>query len=927
MRKVVVEYRERQMPCKKSYHKGEYLPPAHNVFGMLHGTGASPRYGTLGKMIGISRKERNMKYYKYSVKDVLTQHFPKDTVRQMRAIEDHWHDSQECGDMLPLAWAYADETARGYFLSELFLEDTLLFDDYIAYIVRRGEKQMVYLAFLHDKDHVPFDLDPAYAYALREEWQQKGYEIVIMRICVEKDESPGGRFRFVTHLIKELGVGFLIPEKVGDRYVFLWEQAPFWRHAEALFLEAVKSGSLEKYECLFDENICVSKRKSCISYEDPYKVENQEIFVQGLDQVKRYLKRVPLPRMVYVKNKESAAFDTRLLFGDTYYFTMYVSRRNLISRLLLEEIQEGDEILPVPASQMPEAVKMPAVRSVRALGCEALHAFAIQTIFSDGCVKNYYLKAVTDRKLPAFIEIDGYRIDEEVLHSVRYICDGEKNGALFSNGYYIPAHLLYYRGYTQMIPEITEDGLYEDEEIKMLSRYRIPLITGNVLDRTRIPRKDAYYGVNAAMLNERGERISALSVVGLYGDEEKKIFKVCREPDYAVGYLRADGSWLVPPIFDKGDDFEYRSCVNAERDGKKFLINRKGDVFAIEYEIDASNFDEGLCPFKESAYDGEVTYPEDDLFEDLSPGVWGYIDESGKVAISAQYVFATNFYLDGGYAFVAKIADGKTLWGMIDTTGRETIPCQYVNLTTYDGHMLYFQREQGEDYGLMDFNENVLLEPRFSFIKDYDQERHMVAAGYDWGKCGVYDIAHNRVIVPFEYESVYFDDETIECEKTTGGEDLYDYDGNLIKDPTMAHKWKREGGFGIWKNGKCGMIDANGNEILPCIFDASSHMDYFLKGFVITGEKGAYGVSDTSGKIILPQKYDDIVLKDDFIIAVTKKDSGWHLSDELYNLKGDRIFRDISRRICVEKGFITRETPLGEEKIIFCRKQKALNGI
>ena len=67
---------------------------------------------------------------RYSVKDLLTKYFPGDTITEMRASDvDGAKENRE--DLLPLAWAYADDMAIQHFLAEYFLavadDDALVF--------------------------------------------------------------------------------------------------------------------------------------------------------------------------------------------------------------------------------------------------------------------------------------------------------------------------------------------------------------------------------------------------------------------------------------------------------------------------------------------------------------------------------------------------------------------------------------------------------------------------------------------------------------------------------------------------------------------------------------------------------------------------------------------------------------------------------
>lgn len=104
------------------------------------------------------------KHYPYNVKDLLTDYFPNDTLTEMRAINTD--KKLDANHKLELAWAYTHKHMLGYFLQDIFLKETILCDDYIAYITCQGTKEYVYLVFLclekeYNSNYTStFDLDP-----------------------------------------------------------------------------------------------------------------------------------------------------------------------------------------------------------------------------------------------------------------------------------------------------------------------------------------------------------------------------------------------------------------------------------------------------------------------------------------------------------------------------------------------------------------------------------------------------------------------------------------------------------------------------------------------------------------------------------------------------------------------------------------------
>ena len=432
--------------------------------------------------------------------------------------------------------------------------------------------------------------------------------------------------------------------------------------------------------------------------------EKTEPFVNGITAIKDYFDGKTNVFMAYVKKRKSIAYSSMLMSGNNKYI-VFVGARNLLTQLVEEPIVGDEEFIPMPHEQMPSGEIMPDLVGVRPLDISTMHSYAIQLSFADGCVKNYYLATITEAELPKSVTVDGYEFTQEVLDSAKLVCDHHREGVEFSNGYYIPAHILHYRGATQLVTEKIPGTAFENDTLKIEGVYRVPLhIRRRVFCDTYQPRPGEYYGTGYTLLDENGNRTTDYSAFSIDGRGRSKNEIICTrsESSSLVGYLKKDGNWMIPPIFDEGNDFEYGHCVKAKIKDKKYLVNSLGEILPFDYELDTDDFDTDLCPFCAERYDGKVEFPEEEYFEDLHAGNWGYINKFGKIVIEPQYIFATGFYMIENRAFVAKLVNGEPLWGVIDNYGNEIIPCIYPNLATHRGTAINFQRERNGKYGIME---------------------------------------------------------------------------------------------------------------------------------------------------------------------------------------------------------------------------------
>ena len=884
-------------------------------------------------------KDNTMKYKidsnlckKYSVKDTLEKYFPGDTVSEMRAL-NIGSINQKREDIIPLALAYTDSMALSHFLSERFLVDTVLYDEYIAYFSKSRYGDEVFLSFMYFEDDTEFPISPKQAYDLVSAWESEGYIAHIMLNCVVINNYPNDNgFSFTYHLTLDGGTNFLIPRLVNEKYILVKETMPYWLHAEGLLFSAITSGLVSEYESIFSKDAEISRcpyrsdlERACEDYK------NAEPFVKGIDEIKDYFDDKNNVFIAYVKRQRSIAYSTYII-SDNVKYVMMVGRSNLLVRLIEDPIMCDEEIIPVPKDLLSNEMLMPELLDVSSLNISSVHAYGLKLSFNDGCIKNYYISVISEAEIPQTVSIDGYVFDQDALDSVKLVCDNNREGVEFSNGCYIPSHILYYRGVTQIVPKKEIKTVFENDNIKIDEVYKVPLKKQfRLFINTYSPRDDEYYGAGETLIDENGDRVTDYSALEIesFGTKKQDIYRTVSESSELIGYIKKDGSWLAPPIFHNGEDFEDGHFVTVKKDDKKYLLNYLGEIIDFPYEIEVKFFGTELCPFNAGKFEGEYTVSDEDYFDDLTPGKWGFVDKYGRIAIEPQYVFTTGYIHGINRAFVAKSVDEKTLWGLIDENGNEVIPCIYPNLGTHNETAVNFQRTQYGPYGIMDFNGNVIMEPRFYSIYEYDAKHGLVAFYEDWNighKIGVAKTCNGEIIIPAKYEYVGFYDNCIECEldfweRGENAYDYYDYEGNRLTNDFYMHICKCVGGYVCQRDGKYGAVDENDNIIVPFLFDKINHIDYYQRGYVVTGKSRMFGLTTRDGKIILSEKYSEITISDDFIIASYRNDTNCCIIDELYLLDGTPVFNDVCRKICFNEDMLMREAPYGCEVYRISRKK------
>jgi len=320
--------------------------------------------------------------------------------------------------------------------------------------------------------------------------------------------------------------------------------------------------------------------------------------------------------------------------------------------------------------------------------------------------------------------------------------------------------------------------------------------------------------------------------VGGFGDRGRAL--VIRDGKF--GFIDTNGNEIIPLAYDncglyhgtinnirKGMIFSWHSydkAVSVCQNGKWGMIDQEGNVvIPLKYDTikgymsDRKSVVWAVKDGKHGALDREGNIVIPFIYDDLNPylasnrlsyakkdGKYGYIDTENNIVIPFIYSTAKSFWENDSLAPVS--INGK--YGYIDRSGKEVIPLQYEFAERFS---------HPETHPLIEDNyihlAAVVKNNKVGFIND-----------------------SGRVVVPFEYDAVY------------------DLEGNSR---SLGSVW---GAFGnlifIQKNGKWGVLDLKGDEIVPCVYDMWSGFNIW--GTVDMLKKGRTYYFDRFGKRYLSEK-------------------------------------------------------------------------
>ena len=201
------------------------------------------------------------------------------------------------------------------------------------------------------------------------------------------------------------------------------------------------------------------------------------------------------------------------------------------------------------------------------------------------------------------------------------------------------------------------------------------------------------------------------------------------------------------------------------------------------------------------------------------------IDKKGQKVIKG---ITKVFDSSEGYRVVRR----KNMFGAIDSTGTIIIPIEYTNMLTQvsNGRL---GAQKGKDWFFVDTKGNIVSE-KYDRIGNYHNGYAAVCRNKQWGTIDL----SNNIVVPLEWQGVapVIDPQLIWVKKDNHFH-LYDSTQKRLRiTQTYDNASNFENGMAYaMTDKKWGIIDTNGNVLVPCLFEKETDMVYAKKYMLETG--------------------------------------------------------------------------------------------
>ncbi len=304
-----------------------------------------------------------------------------------------------------------------------------------------------------------------------------------------------------------------------------------------------------------------------------------------------------------------------------------------------------------------------------------------------------------------------------------------------------------------------------------------------------------------------------------------------------LGYIDLKGNEVIPPIYDNGANFQEGLAVIMVNNKIGYIDRAGNEIVPPKYE-NAGDFQKGIA----------VVY---------LGGKMGLIDKTGKELISPRFEGIYDKYRD---ILVVKIKmDNRMLHGYISSAGKELTPVKYTNDLGSENFRHGLARVCVDSLcGLVDKNGVEVLPIIYKTIGYFDDGRHAVVKRD--GKYGTIDTLGKEIIKPLYEASFKFDKEGYASVKRNGKYGMIDRTGKEVVKPVYDYVSSFDDGYAkVSVAGKYGIVDRAAREIVSLKYEKINIIRVFDEVmFEVRNEKYKCGLVDKQGNEVMPLIFDEI---------------------------------------------------------------------
>lgn len=396
-----------------------------------------------------------------------------------------------------------------------------------------------------------------------------------------------------------------------------------------------------------------------------------------------------------------------------------------------------------------------------------------------------------------------------------------------------------------------------------------------------LAKKDGKYGV----INNKGVVLIPFEYDSIEADkyyrngnyaESGYIVRNTTNDGYRFGYVNKDWKILL--------DTEYTNIsriLDIDSDDVYLIVSRNGQYGVIKNKNIEINF----------GYQSIGYNKESDLYAVQRSGQYGVLDIDGKVIVPIEYktigfngtyIHAKSYTEDVYYnLYGQKVADSYTakikvenansyitinkdnLYGIVSENGEETVKNEYLYIEyAFDKYFIAYQEQKG--LGVIDKDGNIYIDFKYDVLSKISDKKLIKGVKIKENLTEIFsenmdkitEISDASIDIYNNYIEIYNEEKT---EFITNSGELKN-----AKDILQDNKI-----FAIFKDGKWGFEDKNGNIIVDCTYDYVTELNRY--GFAGIKKNDKWGVINEDGNIVCDPIYkfdedeDEEILRPEFI--------------------------------------------------------------
>lgn len=323
-------------------------------------------------------------------------------------------------------------------------------------------------------------------------------------------------------------------------------------------------------------------------------------------------------------------------------------------------------------------------------------------------------------------------------------------------------------------------------------------------------REEDFWGV----IDKGGTIIVSAKYFDIDYDEDIDAFHIYKDDYNVEGILDKDGiTTLIPCCWKRISWFNNGLAVACKND-EYVVIKQTGETvfkFSFEYEDVKLEINNGIVPVKKE-------------------GKWGLLDTLSDI-LRVNCIYDDIRYANPHY--VVKVGENC---GIIDEIKyNQLIECKYKKIFPSNNAAIV-ERFDGY-YSLFDYETQEIIRGVYKGFHRLDE--YYISFYNDNGYCGLYDWHGNVIVRPNKYKIMSVPKEGL----------IY----VVFHDSEDASYYEDEDDFDPDDYDYCGLIDLNGNEVIPCIYESISLPE---NGIVVAKFRGNYCIINIKNEMIFLNNVD-----------------------------------------------------------------------